>query len=360
MTDPSAAPASFHKLTPMIERTFVELIRETEAVWSWCHQLYTDGVPWEMRRIPKKKGFRTIHAPKDPLMAISRGILHHVLRRLPVHRSVHGSEPRSSVITNARVHAGFAKSVYNLDLENAFPSTNRKRLVANLSPKMLALLLDSTDLSEEEASVLVELLIDLMLVDDILPQGFPTSPAVLNIVLLPVDREISRYLRQVGEELGCELRYTRYVDDITISSDGDRIPKPVRNQIRKIIRHNGWKINQTKLMYHGDAEPGDDERSTKMPMVTGLVIHDDGRLTVPRWKLRKWRALMHELLQAEDVSQDQRDTLVGVVSFLTMVYDGDLPSAVRQPYLDCKARFGIRDADERRGRFPERGKDSGT
>ncbi len=368
----SQVPKSFFDLTPAIEREFCELIRETAViktdgeevptpvVWDMTKALYTDDVPWTIRRIPKRRGFRTIHAPKDPLMAISRGILHHILRRIPVHKVVHGCEPRTSMITNARVHAGVSQALYNVDLKDAFPSTTRDRLVGNLGPKIKRVLVESTDLEPDEADILVAVLLDLMLVDDRLPQGFPTSPGVLSIVMMPVDKVLSKYMKLLRAETGAQWHYTRYVDDLTFSTDLDRIPKEVRSQIRKIIRKQGWKINSSKLAYCGNVdETGDPELSTKAPVVTGMIINDDGRLTVAPRKLKRWRARMNEWLAQDELTDEQRKQLNGMVNFLSMVYDGDLPSAVRQVYLRCKEKFNIRDAQTRRDRFPESGYGSG-
>lgn len=374
-----SVPESFYGLQPYEVDTLCRLVRETAVivsegettptpvVWDMVQSLYADDKPWRLERRPKRRGFRTIHAPQDPLKVLSRGILHHVLRRIPVHMCVHGSEPRTSVKTNAQVHAGFARSLYNLDLKDAFPNTDRARMMANLRPKIESMLLQATDLDEVEAKRLSEVLIDLCVVEvhraggrkSILPQGFPTSTGVLNIVLMPVDRKLSRLMRQLSEETGGQWRYSRYVDDLTISTDLDRMTKAQRKQIRDIIRKEGWKINNSKTAYCGDAEPGDEERSTKEPVVTGLVIHPDGSLSIPRWKLHKWRGYMGQVLQMDELDKKTRESVVGIISFCAMIYDGEpIPNRVLQPYLKVKAKFGLGDASRRRERYPERGVDS--
>ena len=323
----STVPESFRNITPRIERAFLELIKVDPQDWALTQALYEGGEPWAIRRIPKRRGVRVIHAPQDPLKAVSRGILHHALRRIPIHTSVHGCEPKTSPLTNARVHAGRARSLYNMDLKDAFPSVTRKRLRANLLPKLRDLvILSSTFLDQEEAEILAQVMIDLMLVGDILPQGFPTSPSVLSVVGMPMDKELSSRLMDLQESLGVGFHHSRYVDDLSISSTDDRIPREVIREIRKAVRGNGWTINRSKTTYVGDAEPGEPDRSTKAPEVTGLIIHEDGRLTIGRRKRDKWRAFAHQCAQAEVLSDEDRDVLVGVVTFVSSVYDGERSS----------------------------------
>ncbi len=336
-------------MTPRIERAFLELTKVDPQDWALTQALFDGGEPWTVRRIPKRKGMRVIHAPKDPLKTVSRGILHHALRRIPVHTAVHGCEPKTSPLTNARVHAGRARSLYNLDLTDAFPSVTRKRLMANLLPKLCDwVILSSTFLNEKEAQILAQVMVDLMLVGDILPQGFPTSPSVLSIVGMPMDRELSSRLMDLQETLGVGFHYSRYVDDLSISSTDDRIPREVIKEIRKAVRGNGWKINRSKTTYVGDAEPGEPDRSTKAPEVTGLIIHEDGRLTIRKSKRDQWRAFAHQCAISEVLTDEDRDMLVGIVTFVSSVYDGELPRGIRLPYLRAKERHGLRDASPRK------------
>lgn len=379
-------PSAF-LLDARLEEVLCQLLKIDSAEWSATKALYASGTAWSRCVIPKKKGVRIINPPSDPLKRVSRALLTQMLQGIPVHTAVHGAHPGTSIVTNARVHAGFAKAFYLLDLKDAFPSVDRARMRANLGPKLLTRVSEATDIDPQESQRLVDVLLELLLVEDVMPQGFPTSPAVLNIVLGPVDREISRLLREETVRENVTYRYTRFLDDLTITTDANEIPKSLRQSIRKVIRHNGWTIQRTKLRYYGEAPEGDEERTTKMPEVTGIIPHPDGRLTIARGRLNRFRGIIHGLLKEADarlaadaealakvsvqmeedvkvfaaagktldptlspdqfyardwpLTTEEHDLVAGIVGFVGMVYDGDLPAIIRKPYLEAKTRFRI-------------------
>lgn len=374
-------------LNASFEEILCGLLKVDTAEWQAIKALFAAGTAWTIHKIPKKRGERIIHVPSDPLKKVSRGILTQLLQGMPVHTAVHGAHPRTSIITNARVHAGFGRSFYQLDLKDAFPSTERVRVTECLRPRLVSHISDSTGLEEKQTAQLADTIIELLLVDDAIPQGFPTSPAVLNLVLLPVDQEISRILREKTKESGISYRYTRFVDDLTISTDAEEISRKLRQRIRRVIEHAGWTIQGTKLSYFGDAEEGDGERTTKYPVVTGLIPNPDGRVTIPRSRLNKFRAILHSLSETakaretgdekaletarEQMKKDiarialtginvdpetpiaefygrdwplttrEHRLLVGIIGFVSMVYDQEPPSVIRKPYLEAKSRFRI-------------------
>lgn len=71
-----------------------------------------------------------------------------------------------------------------------------------------------------------------------LPQGAPTSPALSNIIASKLDYKISNFIN------GKEIRYTRYADDLTFSGnfkEGDII-----KNIERIVNRQGFRINHNK------------------------------------------------------------------------------------------------------------------
>ncbi|MEK7452395.1 MAG: reverse transcriptase family protein, partial [Patescibacteria group bacterium] len=225
-------PQAFLDLDVGLDHVFCELLRVDVAEWNATKALWESGNAWRIREIPKKSGKRVLHIPSDPLKRMQRGILEQVLRTFPVHRCVHGAHPKTSVVTNARVHAGFGQAFYLLDLKNAFPSVKRERVSNYLLPKLIERICEMTDENEKDAKKIACAILELLHVDDVLPQGFPTSPAVLNLVALPLDREISRLLKETS--IGYEFRYTRFVDDLTISTNRADIPSELRDAIKKV------------------------------------------------------------------------------------------------------------------------------
>lgn len=335
-----------------LELALCELLVIPPEAFQTLKHLLEAGTAWTRREIPKKRGVRVIHAPSDPLMLVSRGILRQVLNHMNVHRAAHGCRPHTSVLTNARRHAGFAKAVYTLDLQDAFPSTTRKRIESDLRPRLLAFLTEQ-GFEGKDGEKLADAIVDLLLVDDVLPQGFPTSPAVLNLVCFPLDHALSRLLAGLTAKTGQTFRYTRYVDDLTISSDQPTLSKEIRKRIRQVVAQQGWKLRRSKSAYYGEAEQGDEERSTKMPIVTGLVLQPDGRVTIPRKRLLAWRVFLDEMLGKDALAEAERDKLIGIVGFVGMVYEDVLPRIIRDVYLAAKAKFNIQNRRERQVYFED-------
>ncbi|MCP6612430.1 reverse transcriptase domain-containing protein, partial [Klebsiella pneumoniae] len=56
---------------------------------------------------------------------------------------------------------------------------------------------------------------------DKLPQGSPCSPVITNLILVSLDRRLSNLCNSVG------CTYTRYADDITISTNKKEFPKGI-------------------------------------------------------------------------------------------------------------------------------------
>ena len=74
-----------------------------------------------------------------------------------------------------------------------------------------------------------------------LPQGAPTSTTIANLVFVPAGLEILAIAEREG------LRFTTFVDDVTISSQRDF--KQVVPEILVIITSHGFRISRGKTTY---------------------------------------------------------------------------------------------------------------
>jgi hypothetical protein len=166
--------------------------------------------------------------------------------------------------------------------------------------------------------------------DAALPQGAPTSGAVLNLVCARLDRLVVR-LSRASEEHYPHLRYSRYADDLTFTSAIGFPPDFVTNVI-DVVRRCGFRINRRKLrrtsVRHGDL------------VVCGVRIHD-GELTLERRVLRRYRALLHRIARraSTDVTREERDLVHGVLGHLTMV-SPRCPAMLSGPLDDLIRRHG--------------------
>lgn len=156
-------------------------------------------------RIPKKKKgeFRRIDSPNPTLKSMQRS-LNYVLQVIyHPHSAAMGFVPKRSIVSNAQAHTG-KTYVYNIDLENFFPTITSGRVFARLQAKPFSL-------NPTLASLVADMCCYKNNFGYVLPQGAPTSPTLTNIICEKLDIKLSRLASAY------RLKYTRYADDITFS-----------------------------------------------------------------------------------------------------------------------------------------------
>lgn len=285
-------------------------------------------------RVPRKNGKeRLIESPVATLKYIQR-IMHESLTRVyGPHPAVHGFLSGRSIVTNAENHTE-RRYVLNIDIENFFPSITRKRIYGRLVAPPYSF--DST-----VANLIAALSTNSQ---DKLPQGSPSSPVISNIVAAELDAEIAK----LCGPLRC--RYTRYADDITISTSQNEMPPElarypnalgtgqviIGNVLMGIIEKQGFKINHDKSRL---------QSYWTRQMCTGLVVNSSQvslrkkqirhlKSLLDHWKKNGWQNAAHVLHTKEGhVLFDNRQAFVnhvnGKVSYLKMVRGQDDPIARR-------------------------------
>lgn len=217
---------------------------------------------WE---IPKRRGGkRRITAPVPVLKAIQRRLLDVVLAAAPCHPAATGFRPGISIADNARPHVG-RKVVVNVDIEGFFPNTRFarvRRAVERVLPRRLS----------PEARRLV---VDICSMGGALPIGAPTSPAIANLVMRPVDRALAKVAARHG------IAYTRYADDLTLSGED---PARLLPFLRQLVGQLGYRLDPKKTNFF---------RRGRRQVVTGLVVND--KVSVPRKLRRRLRAAVHRV-----------------------------------------------------------------
>ncbi len=235
--------------------------------------------------IPKKSGGkRRISAPKRRLKEIQLWVMDTILNRLPVSDVVHGFIKNCSIVTNAKPHLN-KDIVINVDLKDFFPSISYNR-VKGLFHKMGY----SEQLSTIFGLICTQSDTEEVMIDNVryyvqkgervLPQGSPASPAISNLIAYKMDRKI------VGLAAKLNFEYTRYADDLSFSAPkgSEKNIAKLLYFIKKIIESEGFVMHpdKTHIMRRGAQQK-----------VTGVVVND--KLNVERNKLRKFRALLHNI-----------------------------------------------------------------
>lgn len=220
-------------------------------------------------------GTRTIDAPRSSLKIIQKKIAKILQTLYEPRSSVHGYVHDRSIVTNARPHRR-ARCILNVDLKNFFGSINFGRVRGMFkSPPF--------EFPDPLATVLAQICSH----KNALPLGAPTSPIIANIICYRLDRQ----MQKLATTNGCQ--YTRYADDITISTRRARFPDiiaildstfspQIGDAILQIIDENGFKVNQNKTKFMGNRVRQE---------VTGVVVNEFPNLR--RTYVRRIRAMIH-------------------------------------------------------------------
>lgn len=222
--------------------------------------------------IPKKSGgVRDISVPVKGLKSMLT-YLNMVLQAMyePSDAAM-GFVPGSSIADNAAVHVG-KYYVFNTDLKDFFPSIHQARIWKVLQLKPFSL-------NKELASVIAGLCCMLDANGNgVLPQGSPCSPILTNIVCRQLDRRLSGLAKRFN------LRYTRYADDITFSSDYNVFQEESEfmTEFKRIIADQNFIFNDKKTRL---------QKRNQRQEVTGLVVND--KVNVVREYVRDIRNLLY-------------------------------------------------------------------
>jgi len=202
--------------------------------------------PGQYRIVPIDRGPgkppRVIFCPRIELKTVQRRVLRRILDALPLPDCVHSRQGRSAV-SNAALHVG-QQAVAVFDMQDFFPSIPSDRVHRLFS-----------DIGFNRR--LAKMLTRLTTAEGHLQQGPPTSPAVANLLAIPLDQELCSWCRLHG------LNYSRYVDDLAISGEAAALID-IDKIVREAIERNGFVYSESKyhLMFAGSPQK-----------VTGIVVN---------------------------------------------------------------------------------------
>jgi hypothetical protein len=270
-----------------------------------AYKLYgiSDGPYTKFPRIKKRKDgtkkIRWIYAPEPALKKVQQTILKSVLYRFVAHPCAQAYVVHKNIRSGAYQHIG-SKYMIVLDLKDFFPTISKEMVrktfdfyqKKHADEKSTPCKIDAWDRISQEAISkagisnsfptdirFLDLLLEFCTYDGIIPQGAPTSGAISNIVMYPLDC----LFEQVAETQS--LAYTRYADDLTFSgNDLENLKRIVFGYVFKKINEHGFTINKSKVhVFQGDQK-----------IVTGLNIHDEGVRPCRKYR-RTFRARMANL-----------------------------------------------------------------
>lgn len=190
-------------------------------------------------QIPKASGgYRTIEAPNEQLKEIQQQLLkwfNKEAKYLP-HNAVHGFTVNRNCKTALEVHKkNKSRWFLKLDIKNFFPSITSDHVRYALQHTYPIGCYMLTDVTWNR-------LVNLCTYEGRLPQGAPTSPIITNMVMCPFDIQIAAYCKEE------DLIYTRYADDILISSKTSFNWVNVQTAVQEILEPM-FRLNTEKRRY---------------------------------------------------------------------------------------------------------------
>ncbi|CAI1926972.1 Retron-type reverse transcriptase [Serratia marcescens] len=277
----------------------IEIISKKTMLSSSNVMAFIHTAPYRYKKYYLQKnsgGLREIAQPSRELKVMQRLILDLLVPYLPVHENAFAYIEGKSIKRNALMHhkneyllkmdfSDFFNSIKPLDLRNVLIDNNFETIPANFYLIDKLFFYKKTKKSGLSLSV-----------------GAPSSPLISNAVLYDFDVKVSELCKQE------EITYTRYADDLTFSCNEKGKLLGFQKEITKILR----KIKSPKLKIN-DKKTIHASRAVSR-RVTGIIINNNGELSLGRHKKRMISSLIHRYTLGQ-LNKDDIYKLKGYLSY---------------------------------------------
>lgn len=232
---------------------------------------------------------RLVSSPRTYLKVVQWWILDNILNPLETSPHAFGFVKGESIVTNASFHLG-SRHFFNADIKSFFDSVSEERVVS---------VFRELGYSENTSKILGRL----CSFEEKLPQGAPTSPAIGNQILLPLDNRLSEIAKRK------DLKYSRYADDITFSANF-KIDDELKEILASEVQQAGFELKSSKTRWAG---PGGRTE------VTGLVVRDF--VQPPKAWRKRTRATLHTISFKAALAEKEVRYLEGIKGYASQFHD---------------------------------------
>lgn len=236
-------------------------------------------------------GKRLISQPSSDLKILQYWVTRNILNLIPVSNFACAYKKGDSIKKHAKMHAA-SKFIFHADIEDFFPSIHFDLLEQELK--------EHIDLFEElnlEVGSSLENIKKICFRNNSLCIGAVSSPAISNIVMIQFDYEMGDFCKKRN------LIYSRYADDIYISSD-KFIDYTVRNKVVKELRKLGFKLNCKKTHFF----------SPKCQRkVTGIILPGKSMISIGLKRRKEIKKMLYDKLVKKEGNSSM---ILGHLSFL--------------------------------------------
>jgi len=288
-------------MSDLLQRLSAELVLPVSDI---VYLIRSAPYRYKVYEIPKREPgkTRTIAQPAREIKPLQYWVMENILGDFPIHPAATAYRKGKNIGDNARAHVQH-RYLCKMDFQNFFPSirsTDFERLFLTSS--------NAGNWTEEEIRYLSRILFwrrkrarDLRL-----SIGAPSSPLLSNILLYRFDVEVSKLCSDLG------VAYTRYADDLTFSTNESKVLYQIERDIPRIctsLESPSLVVNRSKTVH----------TSTKgARRVTGLILTNDGLVSIGREKKRRVRASLHRFIHGM-LEQDKVEELAGLMAYIKSV-----------------------------------------
>lgn len=255
---------------------------------------------YKFKHIPKRNGaLREISIPSYTLHIVQLWILTKILNKIrPTDRAMafrKGKDGNFGHKMNAYYHADTLYGL-SIDLKDFFSSITANKVYtvfSNLGYNNFA----ST------------ILTNLCTLEGKLPQGSACSPAISNIVCITLDKRLIGLCEKRG------IRYSRYADDMYFSCDDKILLLKNFTIIKKIIKDEGFIINEKKVNFH---------TPSNKKQITGITVASIRNKDEVRFQLKAPRKLKQKI-RAEILTclvsgnYEKKEHILGEISYVNFI-----------------------------------------
>jgi hypothetical protein len=128
--------------------------------------------------------------------------------------------------------------------------------------------------------------LDLCFLNGGLPQGTPISPMLTNLMMIPIDHALYNKFRDFNDQY---FVYTRYADDLLISSRHGFVPKEAEDFVSQILKqfNASFAVNPAKTRYGSRAGSN---------WNLGLMLNKDNVITLGHKRKKQLKAMINNYL----------------------------------------------------------------
>jgi len=236
-------------------------------------------------KIPKRSGgLRQINAPEGELMTALRELKFILEQKL--YANYHTTafayiKGRSTIDAVKRHQKNKSRWFLKLDFHDFFGSTTLEFVMK----QMETIFPFNEILKSERGRAAIKSALSLCFLNGGLPQGTPISPTLTNLMMIPFDHQLAKAMREHTPHI-C---YTRYADDLLLSSDLSFKWTEVQQQVIDLLKQINapFQLNTSKTRYGSSAG-----RNWNL----GVMLNKDNEITIGHSKKKLLKAMLYNFM----------------------------------------------------------------